>query len=148
LPAPRALVIDQYEELFMLYPERWPQRAEVFDQLSEALEQDPLLRIVLAIREDYIAQLDPYASRLPRRLRTRMRLEPLRRPAALAAVAMPLAGESRSFAPGVAERLVDDLLKVRIHTLRDESIDVPLSAIVTFVADASTAPAWIASPAA
>src|SRR4051812_29919923 len=125
LPAPRALVIDQFEELFTLYPERWAQRGEVFDQLGEALDQDPLLRVVLAIREDFIAQLDPYAARLPTRLRTRMRLAALRRPAALAAIALPLSGESRSFAPGVAERLVDDLLKVRIHTLRDESVEVP-----------------------
>ena len=54
-----------------------------------------------------------------------MRLEPLRRPAALAAVALPLAGEARPYAPGVAERLVDELLKVRIHTLRDESVEIP-----------------------
>src|SRR3954452_9659019 len=54
-----------------------------------------------------------------------MRLAALPRPAALAAIALPLSGESRSFAPGVAERLVDDLLKVRIHTLRDESVEVP-----------------------
>ena len=125
LPAPRALVIDQFEELFTLYPERWPQRSEVFDQLREALEQDPLLRVVLAIREDFIAQLDPYAALVPTRLRARMRLEPLRRPAALEAIAGPLAGEARSFRPGVAEQLVDDLLKVRIHTIRDESIEAP-----------------------
>ena len=125
LPAPRALVIDQFEELFTLYPEHWAQRAELFDELREALEQDPLLRLVLAIREDYIAQLDPYAASLPTRLRTRLRLEPLRREPALAAIALPLAAESRSFAPGVAEHLVDDLLKVRIHTLREQSIEVP-----------------------
>jgi WD40 repeat protein len=123
LPAPRLLVIDQFEELFTLYPEHWPQRGEVFDALTEALEHDPLLRVVLSIREDFIAQLDPYAAQL--RLRTRMRLEPLRRPAALAAIAQPLAGESRTFAPGVAEQLVDDLLKVRVHTLHDESVEVP-----------------------
>jgi hypothetical protein len=125
LPAPRALVIDQFEELFTLYPERWQQRAGVFDQLREALEQDPLLRVVLAIREDFIAQLDRYADLVPTRLRARMRLEPLRRPAALEAIALPLAGEARSFSPGVAEQLVDDLLKVRIHTFRDESIETP-----------------------
>src|SRR4051794_27232843 len=92
LPAPRALVIDQFEELFTLYPERWAQRGEVFDQLGEALDQDPLLRVVLAIREDFIAQLDPYAARLPTRLRTRMRLAALRRPAPPPPVALPRRG--------------------------------------------------------
>jgi hypothetical protein len=52
LPAPRALIIDQFEELFTLYPERWPERRDVFVQISDALEADPLLRVVLALRED------------------------------------------------------------------------------------------------
>ncbi|HWT25774.1 MAG TPA: WD40 repeat domain-containing protein [Solirubrobacteraceae bacterium] len=124
LPAPRAIVIDQMEELFALYPERWPCRSEVFGALREALDRDPLLRLVLAIREDYVAQLDPYADLLPTRLRTRMRLEPLRRPAALAAVARPVDGRSRWFAPGVPERLVDDLLRIRIHTSGDDNVEV------------------------
>ena len=69
LPAPRALVIDQFEELFTLSPKYWRQRAELFDQIARALEQDPLLRVVLAIREDFLAQLDPYAELLPGGLR-------------------------------------------------------------------------------
>ncbi|MEA2242973.1 MAG: hypothetical protein QOD24_2529 [Solirubrobacteraceae bacterium] len=125
LSAPRALIFDQFEELFTLYPERWQQRREVFEQIAEALEQDPLLRVVLAIREDFIAQLDPYAFLVPTRLRTRMRLESLRRRPALAAVTGPLACERRMFAPGAAEQLVDDLLTVRVHTTRDHSTEVP-----------------------
>ena len=125
LPAPRALVFDQFEELFTLYPERWAQRSEVVEQIRDALEQDPLLRVVLAVREDFIAQLDPHAALFPAGLRARMRLEPLRRPAALEAVTGPLRSEQRTFAPGVAERLVDDLLTVRVHTMRDESVEVP-----------------------
>ena len=87
LAAPRALVIDQFEELFTLYPGRWPQRGRgLRPARARRSTQDPLLRVVLAIREDFIAQLDPYAMRLPTRCATRMRLEPLRRPAALVAV--------------------------------------------------------------
>jgi Novel STAND NTPase 1 len=125
LPAPRALIFDQFEELFTLYPERWQQRREVFEQIADALVQDPLLRVVLAIREDFIAQLDPYALLLPTRLRTRIRLESLRRQPALEAVTGPLTCDRRTFAPGAAEQLVDDLLKVRVHTTRDESAEVP-----------------------
>ena len=33
-PAPRALVFDQFEELFTLYPERWRQREAFFAQLA------------------------------------------------------------------------------------------------------------------
>ena len=62
------------------------------------------------MREDFIAQLDPYADLLPDRLRTRFHIERLRREAALLAVKGPLKDTDRSFAEGVAEKLVDDLL--------------------------------------
>jgi tetratricopeptide (TPR) repeat protein len=76
-------------------------------------EGDPLLRVVFSMREDYIAELDPYASVLPTRLRSRYRLEPLRRRAALLAVKGPIEKTNLRFAPGVADHLVDNLLKIQ-----------------------------------
>ena len=120
--APRVLVLDQFEELFTLYPKDWHnQREDFFRQVAEALDADPLLRIILIIREDYMAQLDPFASPLPEALRTRFRVERLGREAALAAVKGPLQETPRSFAEGVAERLVDELLKVRVQTATGET---------------------------
>jgi len=115
-PEPRALIIDQFEEVFTLHPARWPERAPFFDEIREALEADPLLRVVIAIREDYIAHLDPYAARLPEALRSRFRLERLRRGPAIAAVQGPLRATGRTLAEGVAEALVDDLLTTSIET--------------------------------
>jgi WD40 repeat protein len=112
-PAPRALVIDQLEELFTVHQERWRERTGFVGQLADALEDDPLLRIVIAIREDYLAHLDPFADLLGG-LRTRLRLELLRPDAARAAVVLPLQETGRTFAPGTAESLVRDLLRVRI----------------------------------
>jgi hypothetical protein len=109
LPYPRVIIFDQFEELFTSYPERWKDREDFFRQVREALDADPLLRVVLVIREDYIAQLDAYAPLLPERLQTRFRLERMRKPAALAAVTGPLMHTSRKYAKGVAETLVDDL---------------------------------------
>jgi len=118
---PRAIIFDQFEEIFTLYPERWYEQQETFfHQVAEALAADLLLRVVFVIREEYLAQLDPFAQLLPERLRTRFRLERLRRGAALAAVTEPLTGPlkdaGRSFAEGVAEQLVEELLKVRVET--------------------------------
>ena len=124
-PDPRAIVIDQFEELFTAYPEHWPQRQPFLRQLADALDRDPLLRIVLAIREDYLAQLEAYADALPGGLKHRYRLDRLGRTAALSAVTGPLEPTARSFAPGVAEQLVDDLLTFRIDRGDRTSVKVP-----------------------
>lgn len=117
-PPRRVLIFDQFEEIFTSYPDRWQDREAFFDEIGEALDEDSCLRVVFAMREEYIASLDPYARRLPDRMRTRFRLEPLRRAQALRAVVGPLeaAPVKRSFAPKVAETLVDNLLHVPTKT--------------------------------
>jgi formylglycine-generating enzyme required for sulfatase activity len=123
-PTLRVVIFDQFEELFTLYPERWTEREGFFAQVADALSKDPFLRVLFVLREDYLAQLDPYVALLPERLRTRFRLERLRQEAALAAVKGPLMDTERSFAPGVAEGLVEELLKIRVETRVGEAVEV------------------------
>jgi hypothetical protein len=106
---PRLVIIDQFEELFTVHPDRWRDRGAVFEELAQALGDDPLLRVILALREDYLAQLEPYRDLLPERLENRFRLELLGSEAAREAVTGPLATTGRQFAAGVAERIVADL---------------------------------------
>lgn len=113
---PRLVIFDQFEELFSSHQDRWQDRAGFFEQLGKALEADALLRVIFVMREDYLGQLDAYASLLPERLQTRFRLSRLGPAAALTAVVQPLRGTGRAFAPGVAEKLVDELLKVRVES--------------------------------
>lgn len=126
----RVLILDQFEELFTTYPESWQQREDVFREIAKMLRPDECrprrdkrqlrpderqrLRIIVAIREDYLADVDSYAELVPGALRVRVRLEPLEKDAALHAVEDPLRRTRRSFAPGVAEELVDNLLQQRI----------------------------------
>jgi tetratricopeptide (TPR) repeat protein len=113
----RAIIFDQFEELFTQYQDRWQDRKGFFEQVRDVLKGDDYaLRVMFSIREDYIARLDPFTSLLPERLRTRFRLERLRKGAALSAITGPLTRTSRTFAPGVAEKLVDDLLESRVET--------------------------------
>lgn len=113
-PRPRAIIFDQFEELFTYTPENWrEQRKGFFLQVVEALNANPLLRVVFVIREDFLAELDPYARNLPERLRIRYRLERLGENAALHAIKDPLANTPRKFASGVAEGLVRELLTTR-----------------------------------
>ncbi len=107
--APRVAIFDQFEELFTAYPERVIERRQFFEQVREAMIADPMLRVVFAMREDYIAELKPYASILPEKLRATFRLERLGRKAALDAINEPLKHTNRVFVPGAAEKLVDNL---------------------------------------
>jgi hypothetical protein len=112
--SPRVLILDQFEELFTLYEDRWQHRAGFLEQVADALDQDPELRVLIAIREEYLAQLERYADILPGLLRSRFHLERLRTPAALAAVTGPLALRGIDFEPGVAATLVHDLRETRV----------------------------------
>ena len=112
----RALVIDQFEEIFSTHDEAWEKRGEFFKQLARALKADPRLRVVLVIREDFIASLDPYAKLMPGRFQARYYMQRLEYAAALKAVKEPVKGKefSRPYAEGVAEKLVDDLRSVKV----------------------------------
>src|SRR5215208_658718 len=85
------LIFDQLEEIFDFFSNEWKeQREDFFNQIAIALEEIPALQIVFIIREDYLAQLDPYSTFLPEKLRPRFRLERLREESAFLAVIKPL----------------------------------------------------------
>ena len=109
---PQILVFDQFEEIFTSAPERWQERVEFFDQVGALLEARRRLRVVFAMREEYIARMERYAPLLPERLRTRFRLEKLREAAAVRAVKLPVEATRRRYAEGAAETLVRKLLEV------------------------------------
>ena len=51
----RVLIIDQFEEIFTQYRDRFADRATFVDQLVEAMADDDRLRVVLAMRQEYLA---------------------------------------------------------------------------------------------
>ena len=105
---PRALIIDQFEEIVTTHPEAWEKRKDFFLQLAEAMKEDPYLWVVLVMREDFVATLDPYAHLLPGQMRARFYMRRMGYESALEAVRKPVAS-LRPYAPGVAEMLVDNL---------------------------------------
>ena len=107
------LVFDQFEEIFTTHRERWREIEGFFEQVRDALRGMPSLGIVFAMREDHVAELDPYAHLLPRRLRARFRMERLDVRGALEAVREPARTAGCPFEPDAAERLVNDLRRVR-----------------------------------
>jgi tetratricopeptide (TPR) repeat protein len=106
---PVLAAIDQFEELFTA-PQIQPLQREAFiGELAGALAGDTNLRLLVSIREDFLAALMPYEAQLAARSRQRFRLTALSPDAALDAVQLPLQGTHRKFARGVAKRLVDNL---------------------------------------
>ena len=130
------LIFDQFEELFTRHTSHWSEREDFFRQIGQAMEMYPSLHVLFTMREDYIAELTPYASLLPEQLRSRFRLERLKREAALEAVQEPAARAGRPFAAGVAEALVDNLCRAqpgRKSALRPSAADVSCAELGAYV---------------
>jgi len=70
LPLPKMIILDQFEEVFTVYPEHWKEREGFILQVAEALKEDPLLRVLFVIREEYLASMDSFIDYLPERMRT------------------------------------------------------------------------------
>lgn len=108
------LVFDQFEEVFTLDPTDLAAKRTFFEELGIALRNRGRWALFL-MREDYIAQLDPYLSLLPTHLRTRYRLDLLTPEAARSAVQQPAEDAGVEFTDAAADRLIDDLRRVRVQ---------------------------------
>lgn len=119
----RLVVFDQFEEIFTVHPEYWEHREGFFVQLAAALFDDPHLRVLIALREDYLAQLEPLLLLLPSH--TRYRLERLGRDGAIDAVTGPVERAGLRFGAGVVEAVVENLQMLRSDAGGSEPIEVP-----------------------
>ncbi len=119
---PHVLIIDQFEELVTTHPQRWREREAFFKQLGDAMRADPLLWVVLTLREDFIAALDPFAYHVPGSLTNRFYMQRMGVDAALEAVKRPAAQAGRPFAEGVAETLVDNLRRIKVAGQETEQL--------------------------
>lgn len=113
--SPRLVVFDQFEELFVFHPDRWRDRQGFFVQLQEALDAHPTLRVMILLRDDYLAHLEPLVGALRDRLRIRYHLGQLDARQALQAIVQPVDRAGRTFEAGAAEDLVAELLRAPVE---------------------------------
>lgn len=106
------LFFDQFEEVFTLDPVDRDAKVAFFQQLGDLLREHDVWA-VLAMREDYIAQLDPYLQYVPRRLSARFRLDFLGPEAAAESIRRPAGAAGVGFTDEGLGRLLDDLRDVR-----------------------------------
>ena len=84
-PQPELFIFDQFEEFLTCDPFDQDRKQEFFDQVGKAL-QDRHRWAIFAMREDYIAGLDPYLRYIPTHFSTTFRLDLLSRDAAIEAI--------------------------------------------------------------
>jgi hypothetical protein len=108
------LFFDQFEELFTLDPTDIEQKRAFLDEVGVAL-RDRGRWALFAMREDYIAQLDPYLSLMPKRMSSRYRLDQLGVEAARLAMRLPAEQSGIGFSLDAANHLIDDLRRVRVQ---------------------------------
>jgi WD40 repeat protein len=107
------LVFDQFEELLTLDPTDVDVKSELCRQVGQVLS-DHRRWAILAMREDFVAALDPYVRHFPTRLSCRFRLDLLGPHAAREALVRPPEAAGVRFADDAVTRLVDDLRRVTV----------------------------------
>jgi YVTN family beta-propeller protein len=124
-PKSQVLVFDQIEELFTFYPNnRWREhQKDFFQQVANTLKDNAFLHIVFVIREDYLAELDPFIETLPERLRPRFRLERLRKGNALLAIKKPLEEMNSNVYESFKKEIDAEISKIMDDLLNIKSID-------------------------
>lgn len=113
-PTELCLFFDQFEELFTLDPTDIKEKTDFMTEVGVAL-RDRRRWALFAMREDFIAQLDPYLSLVPKRLTSRYRLDLLGVDAARVAMRRPAAEQGVDFSLDAANHLIDDLRRVRVQ---------------------------------
>lgn len=110
----RVVIFDQFEEIFTQHRHRFTDRAGFVAQLVDALRDDPDLRVVLAMRQEYLADYQALTESIPPRQRPAV--VPLRRMGrdALVEVIRRPAETWAHYAEGLAEEIVDQLNQVRV----------------------------------
>jgi WD40 repeat protein len=119
------LILDQFEELFTLDRLDWDAKKAYLAELGKVLagsgeataqvdDPEPVKPwALISMREDRVAELQPFLYLIPTALAFRFRLDPLERDEALEAVMKPA---GTYMAPEAAVQLVNDLRTIRLPT--------------------------------
>ncbi|MGW1768719.1 nSTAND1 domain-containing NTPase [Streptomyces sp. NPDC002073] len=112
------LVVDQFEEL--LAPSAGPRALQAVARITEAIDSDAALSVVLVMRDDFYSRLSALA---PQLLQAALRAQGvLNVPAALtgdeldAIITGPARDLGAHFEPGLAERIISDVLALNPRT--------------------------------
>lgn len=104
---PVYLILDQLEELFIFGDK---EEIDTFiDQLAKVLAADINAKVVLIIREEFLAQLTAFEDRIPELFENRARLEKMSWRNAIQAIEGPCKSAGIALEDGFAERLLGNI---------------------------------------
>lgn len=105
---PLVLVLDQFEEFFIRLSPQF--RAAFTAELGAICDAPDLpIKVVLSLREDWLASINELERRIPEVFRNRMRVLPLSRIQASQAITAPIEQLGVSYEPALVEQLLNDL---------------------------------------
>jgi tetratricopeptide (TPR) repeat protein len=104
---PVHLIFDQIEELFIFGDHS--EQEEFVRELAEILSGHSNVRVILCIREEYLAHLSAFEDRLPSLFNNRIRIEKFSRTHALSAIEGPCRVCGVKIEPGLAETAAQKL---------------------------------------
>jgi len=110
---PALLIFDQFEEIITLDQADVDQKRAFFEKLGKLLKR-PSLWALFAMREDYLAALDPYRLSLPGQLRSRFRLDLFSVEQTVYVIVKTAATQQVTFERTAAERLANILSGVQV----------------------------------
>jgi len=113
-PHGEVLIFDQFEETVTVDPFNVEAKNSFFQQLGQALRNRERWA-VFAIREDYLAALDPYLNFIPTRLSNTFRLNLLGEKGAKDAICLPAKDAGIPFTKEASETLFDDLRTIQLQ---------------------------------
>ena len=112
-PNGELLVFDQFEEVITTDPFNYKAKQRFFDEIGEALRARGRWAL-FAMREDYLARLDPYLRRVPTRLSNTFRMDLLSIDASIEAIRNPALQSSVQFSLEAAKKLAANLAGVSL----------------------------------
>ncbi len=104
---PVYLLFDQFEELFIFGTQE--ERTEFIKLIKEIIRSKTQCRIIIVIREEFLAGITEFEEELPEIFSNRFRVEKMKRTNAISAVEGPCKVFDIETEPGFSEELIDKL---------------------------------------
>jgi len=109
------LVLDQFEEFFILFRDDRKIRGEFVETIRRLITESSLeIHVVFSLREDYLAELDEFQGAIPRLFDRCYRLLPLTPFGAREAITRPLRRHGIAYSPTLVTRMVEELDRVNL----------------------------------